>query len=339
MKEILLRVHDLRVWYATVAGSVRAVDGVSFDVRQGETLGLVGESGCGKTTVARAIIRVLPPNATIAAGSIRFKGQDLVQLNSEQMRRVRWREIAVIPQSAMNALNPVYRIGRQIEEVIVEHERVTPREARRRVRELLAMVRINPDRVEDYPHQFSGGMRQRVLVAMALALNPSLVIADEPTTALDVVTQDRVFARIRDLQQRLGCSMVLITHDMGLVAENCDRVAVMYSGKIVEYADTRRVFGNPVHPYTLGLKNAFPTVTRRADEALIAIPGSPPSLLAPPVHCRFAARCPFATEVCWEREPELIEVGPAHFAACHLADRVEEIRGRAAESATWAAKG
>jgi oligopeptide/dipeptide ABC transporter ATP-binding protein len=252
------------------------------------------------------------------------------------MRKVRWTEIAVVPQSAMNALNPVYRVGPQIEEVIVEHMGVGRAEARRRAEVLFRLVKIAPDRLDHFPHQFSGGMRQRALVAMALAVEPSLLIADEPTTALDVVTQDRIFTRVRALQTQLGASMLLITHDMGLVAENCDRVAVMYAGKIVETADTRRLFGKPVHPYTLGLKNAFPSTTRPKSEALISIAGSPPVLLDPPHACRFAPRCPFATDLCREEEPDLVEVGPGHLAACHYADKAQEMRKRAARLETWA---
>jgi oligopeptide/dipeptide ABC transporter ATP-binding protein len=333
----LLEVSGLRVRYRTGAGAARAVDGVSFTLDQGETLGLVGESGCGKTTVGRAIVRVLPANARIDGGRVVFKGRDLLTLPEDQLRRVRWREIAIVPQSAMNALSPVYRVGRQIEEVLIEHEAVGRAEARRRTRELFGLVKIDPERTEDYPHQFSGGMRQRALVAMALALGPSLLIADEPTTALDVVTQDRIFTRVRQLQRRAGASMLLITHDMGLVAENCDRVAVMYAGQVVEYAPTRSLFAEPVHPYTLGLKNAFPSMTRSRADALISIPGAPPSLLAPPAACRFAARCPFATAICREVEPPLVETASRHFAACHHWTRAEEMRRRAASGATWVA--
>jgi oligopeptide/dipeptide ABC transporter ATP-binding protein len=337
MSGLLLDVSGLRVVYHTAAGIVRAVDGVAFALAQGETLGLVGESGCGKTTVGRALVRVLPANARIETGTVTFRGRDLVALDEEALRRVRWREIAVVPQSAMNALNPVYRVGRQIEEVLIEHERVSRAEARRRTRELFALVKIDPARTEDYPHQFSGGMRQRALVAMALALGPALLIADEPTTALDVVTQDRIFTRIRQLQKRVDASMLLITHDMGLVAENCDRVAVMYAGQIVEYGETHRLFAEPVHPYTLGLKNAFPSMTRPRDQALISIPGAPPSLLAPPAGCRFAARCPFATEICRAETPPLAEVAPRHLAACHHAAAADEMRHRAVAGETWSA--
>jgi len=335
MTDRLLEVDGLRVEYRTAEGTVPAVDGVTFEIGQGETLGLVGESGCGKTTVGRAIIRVLPGNGRITAGAIRLRGRDLVTASDATLRRIRWRDIALVPQSAMNALNPVYRVGRQIEEVLVEHDALDRQAARARTRELLALVRIDPARADDYPHQFSGGMRQRVLVAMALALRPALLIADEPTTALDVISQDRIFTRIRQLQRDAGASMLLITHDMGLVAENCDRIVVMYAGKVVEYGETRRLFKEPVHPYTLGLKNAFPSISRPREQALIAIPGSPPSLLDPPPGCRFAPRCPFARERCHVEPPPLVEIASGHGAACHGRARAEEMRRRAAAAATW----
>ena len=331
----ILQVRDLSVAYNTQAGRVHALDAVSFDLAAGETLGVVGESGCGKTTAGRAINKVMPANAHITGGQVLYKGQDLVPLSYDQMRKIRWAEISVVPQSAMNALNPVYRVGPQIEEVIVEHLGFTNSQARDRAAELFQLVKISPDRLNHFPHQFSGGMRQRALVAMALAADPALLIADEPTTALDVVTQDRIFTRVRAIQKSLGASMLLITHDMGLVAENCDRVAVMYAGRIVETADTKTLFGKPVHPYTLGLKNAFPSTTRPKNEALISISGSPPVLLKPPQCCRFAPRCPFATDICRQNEPELSEVAPGHLAACHHTDTAKDMRTRAALVETW----
>ena len=337
MSNTLLEVRNLSVGYRVSAGTVHAIDDVSFTVHQGETLGLVGESGCGKTTAGRAVIKVMPANAEITHGRILYRGRDLVPLSQEEMREIRWTEIAVVPQSAMNALNPVYRVGRQIEEVIVHQGGASPAEARARAEELFRLVRIDPQRLRHYPHQFSGGMRQRALVAMALALEPSLLIADEPTTALDVVSQDRVFTRVRALQKRLGASMLLITHDMGLVAENCDRVAVMYAGRIVEHGDTRALFGEPVHPYTMGLKNAFPSVTRPKHEALISIAGAPPVLLETPSGCRFAPRCPFASAPCRQEDPALQSVGPGHYAACHHAAKAEEMRARAVYGETWMA--
>jgi len=326
MTEPLLSVRDLSVTYRTQTGTIYALDGVSFDIATGETLGIVGESGCGKTTAGRAVIKVMPSNAEISGGEILYKGTDLVPLSYDEMRKIRWTEIAVVPQSAMNALNPVYRVGRQIEEVIGEHLGLTGAAARERAETLFRLVKIAPERLDHFPHQFSGGMRQRALVAMSLAADPALLIADEPTTALDVVTQDRIFTRVRALQKQLGASMLLITHDMGLVAENCDRVAVMYAGKIVETAPTRTLFSAPVHPYTLGLKNAFPSTTRPKNDALISIAGSPPVLLDRPQSCRFAPRCPFATEKCHDEEPPLVEIATGHFAACHHADKAKDLR-------------
>ncbi len=335
MTEDLLQVEDLSVSYGTAEGPVKALDRISFAVAAGETLGLVGESGCGKTTAGRALIKVMPANARITGGTIRYRGRDLVPLSHEEMRAIRWREIAVVPQSAMNALNPVFRVGRQIEEVIREHEAVGKAKARARAEELFNLVKIDTARLDHFPHQFSGGMRQRALVAMALALRPRLLLADEPTTALDVVTQDRIFSRIRALQRESGASMLLITHDMGLVAENCDRVAVMYAGRIVETAPTGVLFAEPAHPYTLGLKNAFPSTTRPKDQTLIAIAGAPPVLRDPPAGCRFAARCPFALEICRREDPPLVEVAGGHLAACHRSDEAPMLRAKAADSATW----
>jgi len=331
----LLDIRDLKVEYRIAVGTIHAVDGVSIAIAPGETLGLVGESGCGKTTVGRAIVKVMPANAAIAGGQILYRGRDLVPLSYEDMRAVRWREIAVVPQSAMNALNPVYRVGRQIEEVVIEHAKVDRRTARLRAETLFRLVKIDPQRLDHYPHQFSGGMRQRALVAMALAADPSLLIADEPTTALDVVTQDRIFGRLRAIRRELGAAMLLITHDMGLVAENCDRVAVMYAGRVVEMGETRTLFGAPVHPYTLGLKNAFPSTARPKNETLISIPGSPPVLINPPRGCRFAPRCPFATALCREEDPTPRAVAPGHMAACHHLDQAPAMRAEAARSEAW----
>ncbi len=331
----LLECVDLRAYYSVKVGRCRAVDGIGFRINRGENLGLVGESGCGKSSVVRAIVKVHPRNFRIESGKVLFKGRDLVPLSYEEMRKIRWREISLIPQSAMNALNPVYTVGYQIQEVILEHEDLTPKKAKERVEELLASVGIDPARAGAYPHQLSGGMKQRVNIAMALALRPSLIIADEPTTALDVLVQDQIFQRILDHQKVLNCSMLLITHDISLVAENCEQVAVMYAGKIMEYGAVERVFTRPFHPYTLGLKNAFPSIRRPKEQPLISIPKSPPSLVDPPDHCRFATRCPFSTDICWEVEPEAVEVGRGHTAACHHLGRVEEMRERAARMETW----
>jgi oligopeptide/dipeptide ABC transporter ATP-binding protein len=330
----LLEIDGLRIVYRTQGGPTRAIDGVSFAIDEGESIGLVGESGCGKTTVGRAILGILAKNAEIAGGAIRYKGQDLTCLSFEEMRALRWKEIALIPQSAMNAFNPVYRVGYQIGEVFTEHLGLGPAEARERTRELLRMVKIAPERIDAYPHQFSGGMRQRALVAMALALKPPLLIADEPTTALDVATQDRIFSTLRRLRADSGSSMLLITHDIGLVAENCDAMAVMYAGRIVEHGRTGQLLERPFHPYTMGLKNAFPSMTKPRSHTLISIPGSPPSHGAA-AGCAFAARCPFAEPRCLSETPALRPVAAGQLAACHRADEAEHLRIRSAERSTW----
>jgi oligopeptide/dipeptide ABC transporter ATP-binding protein len=235
----------------------------------------------------------------------------------------------------MNALDPVYKVGYQIQEAIMEHESISRKEAQEKVDELFALVGIDPRRAEEYPHQFSGGMKQRANIAMALALNPSLIIADEPTTALDVIVQDQIFQRVLNIQKKLNCSMLLVTHDISIVAENCSIMAVMYAGKIVEYSDIHRIFSNPYHPYTLGLKNAFPNINKAKDQPMISIPKSPPSLINPPIHCRFLSRCPFSTKICREEEPKAIEIEENHFVACHHVDKVEEIRAKVTKVETW----
>jgi oligopeptide/dipeptide ABC transporter ATP-binding protein len=331
----LLEILGLKAYYSMHNGFCRAVDGISFKIIQGENFGLVGESGCGKSTVVKSIIKVFPKYFRIEGGKILFKGKDLVPLSYNEMRKVRWEEISVIPQSAMNALNPVYKVGIQIKEAILEHEDVSSKEADERVKELFSLVGIDPKRTEEYPHQFSGGMKQRANIAMALALNPSLIIADEPTTALDVIVQDQIFQRILGIQKQLKCSILLITHDIALVAENCDKMAVMYAGKIMEYSDVHRIFNNSYHPYTLGLRNAFPNINRSKSDPLVSIPKSPPSLVDPPIQCRFCFRCPFSTQICWEEEPGMTEIEPNHFVSCHHLSRVEEIRKRAAMRETW----
>jgi peptide/nickel transport system ATP-binding protein len=310
------------------------VDGASFDLPEGAVLGLVGESGCGKTTVARAITGVMASNARLAGGRMVFKGQDLAAASEAERKRIRWRDISFVPQSAMNSLDPVYSVGSQIEEVLTYRGGLSRSPARNRAAELFRLVGLNPGRLADYPHQFSGGMRQRVAIALALALNPSLVIADEPVTALDVIVQRQVLDVIRDLQARLRVSMILVTHDISVVAYVCDRVVVMYAGKIVEDGSTTEVLERPVHPYTMGLTNAFPDLDR-AGSMLVPIGGSPPDLLDPPKGCRFAPRCPFALSICTEVEPALIGEN-GHRAACHRRAEAPMLREQAREPATWA---
>jgi peptide/nickel transport system ATP-binding protein len=332
----LLDVRDLKVYYTMRGAVVRAVDGVSFSVEPGEYFGLVGESGCGKTTLSRAVLRLLPENCRIVAGSITLNGRELTHLPDRALRAVRWREIAFVPQSAMNALDPVVRVGDQIVEAIQAHERVGRAAALRRAGDLFDMVGLDPRRLRDYPHQFSGGMRQRVLIAMSLALLPDLIVADEPTTALDVIVKDQILHRMDQVQKQLGKSLLLVTHDISVVAENCDRVAVMYAGQIMEYAPTRPLLETPYHPYTLGLKNAFPSLEGEIRE-LISIPGTPPDLAQPPNGCRFHPRCPFATQRCLTEVPPLLQVAPGHFSACHYPERAEEFRVQAARPEVWRA--
>lgn len=330
----LLKIIDLSVEYKISAGNVLAVDSVSLHIEQGEYFGLVGESGCGKTTLARAILRLLPTNGSIVQGEIWLKGHNLVELNAKELRPIRWREMSLIPQSAMNALDPVYRVGDQIVEAIRAHQSISKADGHDRVAELFELVGLDPSRIDDYPHQFSGGMRQRAMIAMSLALGPDLIIADEPTTALDVIVKDQILHRMEQVQKNLKKSLMLITHDISAVAENCDRMAVMYAGKIMEYGRTAPILRTPYNPYTLGLKNAFPRLHGPVRQ-LISIPGVPPDLLEPPSGCRFHHRCPFATEKCREEEPTLIEVEKEHFSACHYPDKIDDFRRLATEVDTW----
>ncbi|MCU4751423.1 ABC transporter ATP-binding protein [Halobacteria archaeon AArc-curdl1] len=334
----MLSIENLNVYYETEEGDVHAVDGVNLELERNETIGLVGESGCGKTTTAKSIIRLLATNGRIADGTIEFEGTDITELSDRQLRKqIRWNEVSMIPQNAMNGFDPVYTVGEQIVEVIRAHESKTSKnEAWERARDLFDRLGIESDRVTDYPHQFSGGMAQRAMVALALALSPSIVLADEPTTALDVVIQDRILRVIKDLQDELNSSMILITHDMSVVSETCDDIAVMYGGRIVEYADAETVIKEPRHPYTLGLRNSFPDITQDSQE-LISIPGVPPDLVDPDEGCKFAPRCPFAEDQCWEETPQPEEYGENHIVECHRADEVEHLQEEAKKRETWMA--
>jgi oligopeptide/dipeptide ABC transporter ATP-binding protein len=316
----LLAVDDLRTQFFTREGAVRAVDGVSFSVDKGGTLGIVGESGCGKSVTALSIMGLLPkPPAKIVSGSIEFEGRDLTTLSEKQLEDVRGREIAMIFQDPMTSLNPTLRIGTQITEVLDRHFDMSKDDARRRAIELLEEVRIPraAERLSDYPHRFSGGMRQRVMIAIALACNPKLLIADEPTTALDVTVQAQVLDLLEDLRESHEMALILITHDMGVVAEVADSVAVMYAGQIVEQATGVDLFDRPEHPYTEALLGSLPELEGEnvREGRLVAIPGRPPDLIDPPSACRFAARCPYASDqdTCRSVEPQLREIRPGHW--------------------------
>ncbi|MCL4508899.1 MAG: ABC transporter ATP-binding protein [Chloroflexi bacterium] len=315
----LLEVRDLRVYFDTRDGIVKAVDGISFSVEPGETLGLVGESGCGKSVTAMSIMRLVPhPPARTASGQILFLGRDLLKLSDAEMRRVRGKQIAMIFQDPMTSLNPVLTVGRQITEAIQLHMGMTAKQAKKRAIELLQLVGIPAAvrRIDDYPHQFSGGMRQRVMIAMALSCNPQLLIADEPTTALDVTIQAQILELIAKLRKEFNTAVILITHDMGVVAGVSDRIVVMYAGRPVETASTDVLFEHPRHPYTLGLLNSIPRLDEERKERLVPIPGLPPDLISLPAICPFAPRCAFAIDRCREGVPELRIVGPDHYAAC-----------------------
>jgi peptide/nickel transport system ATP-binding protein len=324
----LLEVKDLKVHFKIQGGWVKAVDGVSFSIDSGETMGLVGESGCGKTTAAYAITQLLPPNGHIKGGKILYKGRDLLSLSmrkdgtlddyNEKIRRIRWTEISMIFQGAMNAFNPVFKVGDQIVEAITLHTDASEEEAKQRARDLFRFVGMSPDRVDNYPHEFSGGMKQRAMIALALALNPSFIIADEPTTALDVITQDRILAEIRKLQEQLKMAMMIITHDVSVVAEVSDKIAVMYAGLIMETGRTTHVFKNTAHPYTAGLLGSFPSI-KGERRRLESIPGFPPDLVNPPSGCPFHPRCQYAKEECHQRRPEGVEVEAGHISYCHFA--------------------
>jgi len=318
----VLQVQNLRTYYKILRGYVRAVENVSFDVKQGEALGLAGESGCGKTTIALSILKILPPGGFIAGGKILVDGINIPALDEYEMRmNVRWKKIAIIFQGAMNALNPVYRISEQIVEAITLHEPgVEVSEARERAMKLFELVGIEPSRIDNYPHEFSGGMRQRAMIAMALACNPKLLIADEPGTALDVIVQAQVLKLMKELKEKLNLSMIMITHDLSIITETCERTAIMYAGKIVELGTVKTIFKEPLHPYTQGLIGAFPEL-KAPRMRMVSIPGSPPDLLRPPPGCRFHPRCPYAMEICKTKDPEFINLGKEHFVACHLVQK------------------
>jgi oligopeptide transport system ATP-binding protein len=325
----LLEVKDLKTYFYTDDGIVRAVDGVSWDVEEGETLGLVGESGCGKSVSALSLLRLIPnPPGKIVGGQVLFGGEDLLKVSEDEIRHVRGNRIAMVFQEPMTSLNPVLTIGRQLTEALELHLKMDNASAQRRAVQLLEMVGISEahTRLNDYPHQFSGGMRQRVMIAMALSCNPKLVLADEPTTALDVTIQAQVLEILAKLSKELGTAVVIITHNLGVVARYADRVNVMYAGKIVETAAAKTLYAEPRHPYTVGLLKSVPRLDLARKQKLEVIEGSPPDLINVPKGCSFYPRCTFRTERCLEEMPPLLPVGDKHWAACWEWQRVAESR-------------
>ena len=319
--DILISVRNLQVEYKTRRGSLRAVDGVSFDIYKNEVFGLAGESGCGKSTIAHAIIRLLKSPAHVVGGEILFREKDILSLNARELKKIRWESISFVSQSAMNALNPVMTVGDQIVDAIQAHTSMKRAAARKRAAELLDTVGIDKKRIDSYPHQLSGGMRQRAIIAIALSLQPELVIMDEPTTALDVVVQKQIMQELQQLKDRFEFSVLFITHDLSLLVEFSDRLAIMYAGEIVELGASRDVFNTPQHPYTDRLMRSFPTLYGDRKE-LLGIPGSPPDLIAPPTGCRFHPRCQVAIQgPCQKDRPDLSHIKDRHFAACHLIPR------------------
>jgi len=314
----LLEVEDLRTYYYTLRGVVRAVDGVSFTLDRGETLGIAGESGCGKSTLAWSILRLVPPPGRIVGGSIRIDGRDITKMSESEVRReIRWRKVGMIFQGAMNAFNPVMKVGDQIIEPLLLHTGIDREEALARAAEILQHVGLTPEILDRYPHELSGGQKQRLVIAMAMLLEPDIVIADEPSTALDVVVQAQILNLMKRLYREKKMSIILITHDLSVIAELSEKVAIMYAGKFVEYGPAEAVFGNPLHPYTQALLKAVPRL-RGPKERLIYIPGSPPDLRNPPRGCRYNPRCERRFEPCGREEPPMVEVEKGHYVACWL---------------------
>ena len=313
----LLEVKNLRTYYYTLRGVVRAVDDVSFTLERGEVLGIAGESGCGKSTLAWALLGLVPPPGRIAGGKIVLDSIELTKLSENDLRKnVRWKKVSMIFQGAMNALTPVFTIEDQLAEPLIIHKGMHKDEARERIAQMLKAVGLDETIMRRYPHELSGGQKQRVIIAMALLLNPDLVIADEPTTALDVIVQAQIMNLFKKIKREFNIGMIFITHDLSLIAEIADKVAIMYAGKIVEIGSSDQVFGNPRHPYTQGLLRSIPRI--RSKEKITWIPGVPPDLVRPPPGCRFFPRCKYVKEQCRREEPKLKEVEPGHFVACHL---------------------
>lgn len=318
----ILDVDHLSINYRTMRGPVRAAENVTFQVERGEALGLAGESGCGKTTVAMSLIRMLPPNGKITTGKILFEGKDISKISEKELReKIRWKAIAIVFQGAMNAMNPVFKVGEQISEAIYTHEpEVKKEEVTQRTSKLFELVGLDPSRVDNYPHEFSGGMRQRALIAMALACNPSLLISDEPCTALDVIVAAQVLKLLREIKTKLNIGMILISHDLSIIAETCEKVGIMYAGMLAEYGNAVDIFREPLHPYTQGLISAFPSI--RGDRVkMISIPGAPPDLLRPPSGCRFHPRCKYAMNICKKIVPSWTKIEDRRYVECWLYEK------------------
>ncbi len=314
----VLEVRNLKAYYLTSRGPVKAVDDVSFDLERGESMGLAGESGCGKSTLGFSLINLLPPPGKIVDGSIKIDGIEVVGKPDEELRReVRWKKISMIFQGAMNALNPVLTIGDQLSEPLIYHQGVSKEEAIERVKEHLELVGLDPDIYKRYPHELSGGMKQRAVIAMALLEHPDVIIADEPTTALDVIVQAQILNLLKSLKKKLNLSIIFISHDLAVISEIADRLAIMYAGEIVEIGPSENLYLNPRHPYTQKLLGAIPRLKKKV-ERLEFIPGAPPNLIHPPSGCRFHPRCPYRFEPCDKEEPPFIEVEPGHYVRCHL---------------------
>ena len=312
----LLEVENVSIGYNTKKGYLKAVEGVSFTLEEGASLGFVGESGCGKTTIGMALMGLLPPNGSVREGRILFEGKNTLTMSDEEIRKIRWRKMAMIFQAAMNALNPVQRVGSQIAEAILVHDlSIGKEEAMEQVEALFDLVGIPRDRLRDYPHQYSGGMKQRAVIAMALACHPKLIIADEPTTALDVIVQAQILGEIKDLQKEFNLSIIFISHDISIVADMCKDIGVMYAGQLVEFGPREKVFESPAHPYTKALLSSFPTVTGEKND-LIPIPGETPNLVIPPSGCRFCDRCSGPGSSCKIETPDWVEIGPGHKTLC-----------------------
>jgi peptide/nickel transport system ATP-binding protein len=325
--EALLEVAGLTVDYLTDTTDVRAVDHVSFKVEPGEFVGVVGESGCGKSTLLFAVAQLLSPPGEVVEGHVAFRGHDMVRLGRDDLRHMRWRDYSVVMQSAMNALNPMKSIGAQFKDTLQAHGTQSNDEIATRSREVLTLVGIDAAHLKSYPHQLSGGMRQRAMIAMALLFTPQLVIMDEPTSALDVVAQQSLMTKVKELQRRLGFAVIFVTHDMSVVSRYSDRVLVMYAGQVAEAARTDAIFERPLHPYSRGLMNAFPSV-RGPRRELVGIPGSPPDLARPPSGCRFHPRCPEVMPACLSHEPELYRVGDAEVRCLLYVDQAKEALSR-----------